>query len=224
MTKSSTELFTELLARCPKMTISYQMEVIDDFFTEQKVDFDYELPSRPHEPSLVDQTPAIIVRAGQKLVLTDEQQKQDAEAKARWNEACRVHLEERDRLIEGDKRKYIHMALAFIEWSPRLPESFAQWLKKEQVIYAKDYPSKELKRLNPLDDDDYDSNDDQIQDLKDALNGYLELHDGLSDMIESGRLTEIDIPDDYKWLIEKLAELANVAWEPGEDEESSCME
>lgn len=39
------------------------------------------------------------------------------------------------------------------------------------------------------------------------LDGYSELHDGLSDMIESGRLTEADIPDDYQWLVQKLVAL-----------------
>ena len=34
---------------------------------------------------------------------------------------------------------------------------------------------------------------------------YEKLHDGLSDMIESGRLTEADIPDDYAWLVRTLA-------------------
>ena len=33
---------------------------------------------------------------------------------------------------------------------------------------------------------------------------YEKLHDGLSDMIEDGRLTEMDIPDDYQWLVETL--------------------
>lgn len=37
---------------------------------------------------------------------------------------------------------------------------------------------------------------------------YYKLHDGLSDMIEGGRLTEEDIPDDYQWLVETLAALA----------------
>lgn len=36
---------------------------------------------------------------------------------------------------------------------------------------------------------------------------YQKLHDGLSDMIEGGRLTEADIPDDYQWLIESLENL-----------------
>lgn len=40
------------------------------------------------------------------------------------------------------------------------------------------------------------------------LNKYLELHDGLSDMIEDGRLRREDIPDDYDWLTESLAQLA----------------
>ena len=34
---------------------------------------------------------------------------------------------------------------------------------------------------------------------------YHKLHDGLSDMIEGGRLKASDIPDDYQWLIETLA-------------------
>jgi hypothetical protein len=41
----------------------------------------------------------------------------------------------------------------------------------------------------------------------DLLTGYRKLHDGLSDMIESGRLTEADCPDDYRWLVESLARL-----------------
>lgn len=40
------------------------------------------------------------------------------------------------------------------------------------------------------------------------LRSYLNLHDRLSDMIESGRLKEADIPDDYAWLVESLASLA----------------
>jgi len=45
--------------------------------------------------------------------------------------------------------------------------------------------------------------------LRTRLDAYHCLHDGLSDMIENGRLTESDIPDDYKWLVESLAALAN---------------
>ena len=51
------------------------------------------------------------------------------------------------------------------------------------------------------------ASDDQKNDL---LNQYQKLHDGLSDMVESGRLTQADIPDDYHWLVEKmLVPLAN---------------
>jgi hypothetical protein len=39
-----------------------------------------------------------------------------------------------------------------------------------------------------------------------ALRLYARLHDGLSDMIEVGRLQENDIPDDYEWLVKSLAE------------------
>jgi predicted protein tyrosine phosphatase len=38
----------------------------------------------------------------------------------------------------------------------------------------------------------------------DNVDAYEKLHDGLSDMIEGGRLTEADIPDDYQWLVETL--------------------
>ena len=38
----------------------------------------------------------------------------------------------------------------------------------------------------------------------DTVKQYEKLHDGLSDMVESGRLTEADIPDDYQWLVETL--------------------
>ena len=40
--------------------------------------------------------------------------------------------------------------------------------------------------------------------MDDLLNAYFELHDMLSDMIEGGRLTEGDIPDDYAALVERL--------------------
>lgn len=74
---------------------------------------------------------------------------------------------------------------------------------------------------DPLNDDHYDSSDDQIADLKaevarvtENIAAYLAIHDGLSDMIESGRLIEASIPDDYQWLVEALAALANVEPEP----------
>ena len=41
--------------------------------------------------------------------------------------------------------------------------------------------------------------------LEDMRQKYGRLHDGLSDMIESGRLTAADIPDDYDWLVMMLA-------------------
>ncbi|AJY53190.1 hypothetical protein [Halomonas sp. KO116] len=37
---------------------------------------------------------------------------------------------------------------------------------------------------------------------------YQALHDGLSEMIESGRLREKHIPDDYQWLVASLEEAA----------------
>lgn len=46
------------------------------------------------------------------------------------------------------------------------------------------------------------------QDFRGVAENYEQLHDGLSDMIESGRLTEADIPEDYTWLVKSLAHLA----------------
>lgn len=43
---------------------------------------------------------------------------------------------------------------------------------------------------------------------------YRRLADGLSDMVEEGRLCEGDIPDDYRWLVELLGEIA--AADPGD--------
>lgn len=40
--------------------------------------------------------------------------------------------------------------------------------------------------------------------MDDLLDAYFTLHDMLSDMIEGGRLTEGDIPDDYTALVEQL--------------------
>ncbi len=39
------------------------------------------------------------------------------------------------------------------------------------------------------------------------VDAYRKLHDGLSDIIESGRLTEADCPEDFHWLVESLATL-----------------
>ena len=43
------------------------------------------------------------------------------------------------------------------------------------------------------------------QALQAMYKAYGRLHDGLSDMIEGGRLTEADIPNDYHWLVKQLA-------------------
>jgi hypothetical protein len=42
------------------------------------------------------------------------------------------------------------------------------------------------------------------------LNAYRLLHDRLSDMIEGGRLSESDIPDDYQALVESLASIVGI--------------
>lgn len=39
---------------------------------------------------------------------------------------------------------------------------------------------------------------------------YRRLHDMLSDMIEGGRLTAVDIPDDYDALVRKLTDIAGM--------------
>ncbi len=44
----------------------------------------------------------------------------------------------------------------------------------------------------------------------DLLGHYRALHDGLSDMIEGGRLSEKAIPDDYQWLVEMLVEAVSL--------------
>lgn len=50
---------------------------------------------------------------------------------------------------------------------------------------------------------------------------YRRLHDGLSNMVEGGRLDEGQIPDDFRWLKAALARLASL--DPGEpQEESGC--
>ncbi len=46
-------------------------------------------------------------------------------------------------------------------------------------------------------------------DVEAVLESYQRLHDGLSDMVEGGRLAVSDIPNDYQWLVESLASLAN---------------
>jgi hypothetical protein len=46
-----------------------------------------------------------------------------------------------------------------------------------------------------------------------AYRAYRELADGLSEMIEDGRLKLADIPNDYGWLVETLAKIAGL--DPG---------
>jgi hypothetical protein len=43
--------------------------------------------------------------------------------------------------------------------------------------------------------------------MEKVLKMCADLHDGLSDMIESGRLRADHIPDDYQWLVETLVKL-----------------
>ncbi len=46
--------------------------------------------------------------------------------------------------------------------------------------------------------------------LPEAAETYRALADGLSDMVEAGRLNEVDIPDDYEWLVAMLAKIAEL--------------
>lgn len=56
-----------------------------------------------------------------------------------------------------------------------------------------------------------------------ALSLYRQLSDGLSDMIESGRLTEEEIPEDYEWLVVLLTKI--VAVDPTQaDEPTTTIE
>lgn len=59
-------------------------------------------------------------------------------------------------------------------------------------------------------DDGGAANIEHIVSCVNARPVYNRLHDMLSDMIEGGRLREVDIPDDYRAIVELLAEVANV--------------
>jgi hypothetical protein len=37
---------------------------------------------------------------------------------------------------------------------------------------------------------------------------YRKLHDGLSDMVENGRLEESDIPEDWQWFLDTMIKIA----------------
>jgi len=65
-------------------------------------------------------------------------------------------------------------------------------------------------RAHALDGSD-DAIEARIVALRTELSAYHALHDGLSDMIESGRLTIDDIPDDYNWLVESLANMTDAS-------------
>ena len=51
------------------------------------------------------------------------------------------------------------------------------------------------------------TSNDRSKEKMATMRRYWDLQDGLSEMIESGRLTIDDIPDDYQWLVETLASL-----------------
>ena len=52
---------------------------------------------------------------------------------------------------------------------------------------------------------------------KQILTAYRKLHDGLSDMIEEGRLTMTDIPNDYDWLVTQIVALVDLDPEENND-------
>lgn len=43
------------------------------------------------------------------------------------------------------------------------------------------------------------------------LLAYADLHDGLVDMVQGGRLREGDIPEDYQWLVLMLERINRIA-------------
>jgi hypothetical protein len=57
---------------------------------------------------------------------------------------------------------------------------------------------------------DVDVGDVIPRDIERVLAKYRTLFDGISDMIEDGRLSEADIPDDYLWLTTRMTELAGI--------------
>lgn len=75
-----------------------------------------------------------------------------------------------------------------------------------------DFTDDILRALNIVEGDDNQDNPQAQADLALAaiarLRQYEKLHDGLSEMIESGRLTAADVPNDYQWIVETLASLA----------------
>ncbi len=55
----------------------------------------------------------------------------------------------------------------------------------------------------------------------DATLLYCQLADGLSDMIEEGRLTERAIPADYRWIVALLAKIATL--DPGKPADMAAI-
>lgn len=55
-----------------------------------------------------------------------------------------------------------------------------------------------------------DMPDDELEQAIRALKAYHRFHDQLSEIVESGRLTEAALPDDYRWLVESLERLGNM--------------
>lgn len=53
--------------------------------------------------------------------------------------------------------------------------------------------------------------------MTELLEAYFDLHDMLSDMIEGGRLTKADIPDDYQALLEQI-DRCNKAYDEFQEE------
>jgi hypothetical protein len=68
---------------------------------------------------------------------------------------------------------------------------------------SREFLEDELRRCNDI----MGRDGKRIGELEQRLESYVKLHAGLSDMIESERLTFAHIPDDYRWLVQSLSEL-----------------
>ena len=82
-----------------------------------------------------------------------------------------------------------------------LSETLSKWEDEEESV--KEEKADHIDDLNK-----FFADWEKVVEPIEVLRQYALLHDGLSDMIEGGRLKESDVPDDYKWLVESLAKVA----------------
>lgn len=83
----------------------------------------------------------------------------------------------------------------------RSPKSYAYILDSENNVVLAHTEGLDLTEANAA----------LIVAAPELLTAYGKLHDMLSEMIESGRLKESDIPDDYRAVVEQLAGPCNAA-------------